>query len=78
MPSPTTPRELTLAKRLTRRRSFEDWIMEPRCRHSLSKLNSRIDSADAPAVTAKCVLGLLVGCSTLLFARVDSSGYRCR
>ncbi|CAM9820750.1 unnamed protein product, partial [Scytosiphon promiscuus] len=33
-------------------RSFEDWIMEPRCRHSLSKLSSRIDSADAPAVTA--------------------------
>ncbi|CAM9216909.1 unnamed protein product, partial [Ectocarpus sp. 8 AP-2014] len=33
-------------------RSFEDWIREPRCWHSLTKLSDRIDSADGPAVTA--------------------------
>ncbi|CAB1117607.1 unnamed protein product [Ectocarpus sp. CCAP 1310/34] len=32
--------------------SFEDWIREPRCWHSLTKLSDRIDSADGPAVTA--------------------------
>eukprot|EP00752_Nemacystus_decipiens_P003542 g3268.t1 len=33
-------------------RPFEDWVMEPRCRHVLSKLRDRIDSADGPAVSA--------------------------
>ncbi|CAN0105415.1 unnamed protein product, partial [Ectocarpus fasciculatus] len=33
-------------------RSFEDWIREPRCWHSLTKLSDRIDSADGPSVSA--------------------------
>lgn len=35
------------------RRPFEDWVMEPRCRHRLCQLRDRVDSQDVPALTAK-------------------------
>lgn len=35
------------------RRPFEDWILEPKCRHRLSQLRERVDSQDVPSLTAK-------------------------
>lgn len=53
-------------------RPFEDWIMEPRCRHRLTQLRDRVDSQDVPALTARLIFLLL------LVVKVQTHCVACR